>query len=61
MNITKEGEDMSRITKKSYHVVHAGCCGKKRKSTQCFYKDTTGDHGTWFCKKGFGCNKTNYL
>jgi hypothetical protein len=64
MNITKEGEEMAKMPfrrRLRHQVVRTGCCGKKRKASQCVYKDTTGDHGTWFCKKGFGCKKTNYL
>jgi hypothetical protein len=47
---------ISTFSKRSYQVIRPGCCGKKRKSSQCYWIDGY-DSSTWKCKDGFGCKK----
>ncbi len=36
--------------------IRAGCCGKKRKSSQLKWIEGY-DGGSWRCKEGYGCRK----
>ena len=39
-----------------YTIIRPGCCGKKRKISQCEWHPTY-DGSSWNCKPGFGCKK----
>lgn len=50
----KPKQELERLLKAS--ALRPGCCGKKRKMSQVFYRDTY-DGGVWKCMDGFGCKK----